>query len=53
MHDAPTIHWLQLGNATAFHDMSDWRLSGPEFSNGPIENLLKVNGSGFWNSAGS
>ena len=53
MHDAPTIHWLQLGNATAFHDMSGWKLTGPEFSNGPIENLLKVNGSGFWNSAGS
>ena len=53
VQDAPTIHWMQLGNASSFHDMSGWKLSGPAFDNGPIVNLLTVNGSGFWNAAGS
>ena len=52
LEDAPTIHWMQLGNASAYHDMRGWKLKGPVYENGPIENLLKVNGRGFWNAEG-
>ena len=51
-NDAPTIHWLQLGNVTGWHHMADMVVTGKSFPNGPVANLLKVNSSGFWNAGG-
>eukprot|EP01050_Picozoa_sp_SAG11_P001048 SAG11_NODE_42_length_20827_cov_9.289801_9_plen_452_part_00 len=48
--NGPTVHWLQLGDASGWMSSAGWEVTAKSHPNGPAANLLKHDNTSFWNA---